>query len=62
MHAVILAQSAADMTSLGLGTVKEGKDYGWQHGINIYSNLAIYWDIACVEHHILVKRGFVDEI
>ena len=51
MHAVILAQSAADMTSLGLGTVKEGKDYGWQHGINIYSNLGIFTlhcDIACV--------------
>ena len=42
MHAVIMTQSAADMTSLGLGTVKEGKDYGWQDGIHIYSNLGIF--------------------
>ena len=67
MHAVIMTQSAADMTTLGLGIVKEGKDYGWEHGINIYSNHGIFTlhgDIACVcvEHHILVKRGFVDEI
>ena len=30
--------------------------------IPILVYIYLHWDIACVEYHILVKRGFVDGI
>ena len=59
MHAVIMTQSAADMTSLAIVLVKEGLWMATWHPHLFQSCVLVYKLYIETLHVILVKRGFV---